>query len=159
MRKAAAAIFLMALWLLMSGIYKPLIIGFGAGSVLLVVWITSRMNAVDDYTPDIRLKPFASIGYTLWLFVEIARANWAVTRIVLSRRMPIRQKMFEVPSSQATDLARVIFANSITLTPGTVSVEARPGCFMVHALAYDDSDVAALADMDRRITNCERPAP
>lgn len=146
---------MMALWLLMSGIYKPLIIGLGAGSVLLVVWVMARMNAVDDYRMSIRLKPITFVMYNLWLLTEIARANWAVTRIVLSRRMPIRQKMFEVPNSQTTDLGRVVFANSITLTPGTVSVEARPGCFLVHALSYDDGDMDALADMDRRITNCE----
>ncbi|MBZ0128133.1 MAG: Na+/H+ antiporter subunit E [Rhodobacteraceae bacterium] len=148
----------MALWLLMSGIYKPLVIGFGAGSVLLVVWVMARMNRVDAYTLDIRLKPIAFAGYILWLLTEIARANWAVTRIVLSRRMPIRQKMFDVPSSQKSDLGRVVFANSITLTPGTVSVEAQRGCFLVHALAYQDSDVDALADMDQRITSCEGEA-
>ena len=155
MRIVATAIFMMALWLLMSGIYKPLIIGLGAGSVLLVVWVMARMNAVDDYRMSIRLKPITFVMYNLWLLTEIARANWAVTRIVLSRRMPIRQKMFEVPNSQTTDLGRVVFANSITLTPGTVSVEARAGCFLVHALSYDDGDMDALADMDRRITNCE----
>ena len=58
----------------------------------------------------------------------------------------------------AWSIARFLLANSITLTPGTVSVEAQLGCFLVHALAYQDSDVDALADMDRRITSCEGEA-
>ncbi len=146
---------LFALWLLMSGLFKPLLIGFGLASVLVVGWITSRMDAQDGDHLDIRLSPLRLAGYLLWLLAEIARANWSVMRIILSRRMPVRQHLFRVPFSQKTDLGQVIFANSITLTPGTITVETERDNFLVHALGYDENDDEALAEMDRRVAQVE----
>ena len=155
MRAVASAVFLMALWLLMSGVYKPLVIGFGLGSVLLICLVLWRMDKVDGDHVQIRLNPIKFLGYIIWLFGEIAKSNWAVTRVILSPLMPIRQKMFVVPQSQKTDLAQVIFANSITLTPGTISVETEESGLLVHALSYSPEDDASLVDMDRRVTAVE----
>lgn len=154
-RLVLTAIALFALWLLMSGLYKPLIIGFGVASVILVLIVTRRMDAVDDDRLDVSLRPVAFVGYLVWLLVEVAKANWAVTKIILSPKMPIRQHLFEVPNTQKSDLAQVVFANSITLTPGTISVETEERHFLVHALGYSDGDIAALADMDARVTATE----
>jgi multicomponent Na+:H+ antiporter subunit E len=154
-RNLFTAVLLFALWLLMSGIYKPLIVGFGAASVVLVLYIVRRMDAVDGDRAELRLKPVAFLGYLIWLLWEIAKANWAVTKIVLSPHMPIRQHLFHVRHTQKSDLGQVIFANSITLTPGTITVETEPGHFLVHALAYSADDNLALADMDRRVTRIE----
>jgi multicomponent Na+:H+ antiporter subunit E len=157
-RTIGTAIVLTALWLLMSGLYKPMILGFGAASVLLVVYVVRRMDAVDGDQFQIRLKPIAFLGYLLWLLVEIAKANWAVTKIVLSPKMPMRQHLFDVPYSQKTDLGQVIFANSITLTPGTISVETEIGHFLVHALDYGDNDMDAIAEMDAQVSKIEGSA-
>lgn len=154
-RTIGTALLLMALWLLMSGLYEPMIIGFGVASVLVVLIVAKRMDAVDGEHLDIRLKPVKTAQYIAWLLVEIAKANWVITKIVLSPGMPIRQHLFSVRSTQRSDLGQVIFANSITLTPGTVSVEVEPGHFLVHALAYSAHDHIALADMDRRVTAIE----
>jgi len=156
-RYLGTAAFLMALWLLMSGIYKPMVIGFGVASVLLVVLVLSRMDKIDGDQIEIRLKPLAFVGYVFWLLVEIAKANWAVTKVVLTRKMPIEQNLFSVPYTQETDLGQVMFANSITLTPGTLTVETELGHFLVHALAYSDEDIPALADMDARVSAVENP--
>ena len=139
----------------MSGVYKPLVIGFGLGSVLLICLVLWRMDKVDGDHVQIRLNPIKFLGYIIWLFGEIAKSNWAVTRVILSPLMPIRQKMFVVPQSQKTDLAQVIFANSITLTPGTISVETEESGLLVHALSYSPEDDASLVDMDRRVTAVE----
>lgn len=132
-----------------------MIIGFGVCSVLVVVFVLRRMDAVDDDQIELRLKPIAFAKYIVWLFVEIAKSNWIVTKIILAPNMPIRQHFFPVGYSQHTDLGQVIFANSITLTPGTLTVETEPGSFLVHAVAYSDSDMDALADMDRRVCATE----
>ena len=158
MRTIGTATVLTALWLLMSGLYKPMILGFGAASVVLVVYVVRRLDAVDGDQFAIRLKPIAFLGYLAWLLVEIAKANWAVTKIVLSPKMPIRQHLFDVPYTQKTDLGQVVFANSITLTPGTISVETEVGHFLVHALDYGDDDMDAIADMDRRVSATEGAA-
>lgn len=155
MRTIGAAIILMALWLLLSGIYKPMIIGFGAASVLVVLLVVRRMDAADGDRVELRLRPFETAKYVVWLMVEIAKANWAVTKIILSPNMPIRQHLFAIPFSQRTDLGQVIFANSITLTPGTITIETESDDFLVHAVSYSDSDLEALADMDRRVTATE----
>lgn len=147
------------MWLLMSGLYKPLIVGFGAASVVLVMFVVRRMDAVDGDRVQLYLKPLGFVGYFLWLLKEIAKANWVVTKIVLSPSMPIRQHLFVVPLTQKTDLGQTIFANSITLTPGTITVECEQGHFLVHALGYSETDDAALADMDARVTAIETAVP
>ncbi len=154
-RRVATAAVLMLLWLAMSGLFKPLIIGFGVASVLVVALVTWRMDRTDGDRLLMQLKPLAFAGYILWLLVEIARANWAVTKIVLSPRIRTRQHLFPVRTTQATDLGQVIFANSITLTPGTITVETEPGRFLVHALDYSADDNLALADMDARVSRTE----
>lgn len=155
MRVIGTAILMMALWLLMSGIYKPLIIGFGVMSVVLTLWVTRTMDKVDDDAVELKLGVVKTAIYFGWLMVEIVKANWAVIKIVLSPKMPINQNIFRINHSQKTDLGQVIFANSITLTPGTITVETEPGKFLVHAVSYSDDDLDALADMDAHVSAIE----
>ncbi|MBT0958679.1 Na+/H+ antiporter subunit E [Alphaproteobacteria bacterium KMM 3653] len=155
-RTILMAITLFGLWLAMSGVYKPLIVGFGVASALFTTWMVIRMDKIaDDERLVVRLNPLRFISYTGWLLVEIARANWAVTKIIMAPEMPIKQHFFRVPFSQKTDVGQTIFANSITLTPGTISVEVEDEFFWVHALGYSDQDVEALEDMDARVSRVE----
>ncbi len=154
-RAVATAVTLFSLWLLMSGIYKPMIIGFGATAAIVAVYVSRRMDQVDGDKISLILNPLKSLGYLCWLLVEIAKSNLAVTRVILSGIMPIRQNIFRVPSRQRSDLGQVIFANSITLTPGTITVETEDDHFWVHALAFAQEDHAALADMGARVAAVE----
>ncbi|MCK0104045.1 Na+/H+ antiporter subunit E [Pseudohalocynthiibacter aestuariivivens] len=155
MRFLGSFVVLLGLWLLLSGIYQPLIVGFGVVSVLIVIFVVKRMDALDEDRVALRLSPVEVLKYMLWLFVEIAKANWAVTKTIMSPQMPLRQHLFSVQNTQKSDLAQVIYASSITLTPGTITVETEPGHFLVHAVAYTDEDIDALADMDRRVSAIE----
>lgn len=154
-RGIIAAIGLVILWLLLSGLYKPLIFILGGMSVLLTIFIVGRMDKVDEHKLGYDIGVFATIKYLVWLMVEIAKSNWAVTKIILSGKMPEHQKMFEVPVTQKSEMAQVVFANSITLTPGTVTVESEDENFIVHALEFGEGDMDALADMDARVTAIE----
>lgn len=157
LRTLLTALALFVLWLLLSGIYKPMVIGFGAASAIIAVIVVRRMdNAADAERLEVNLGFFAIIAYWVWLMVEIAKANWAVTKIILSPTMPINRHFFKVPYSQKTDLGQAIFANSITLTPGTISVEIEEDEFLIHVVGYSANDLDALADMDRRVTAIER---
>ncbi|HHB81787.1 MAG TPA: hypothetical protein ENK83_08625, partial [Aliiroseovarius sp.] len=129
MKNVIIALVLAGLWLLLSGIYKPLILSFGAGSVLVVVLIMARMDRIDGYVPQWRMKPFAFLGYFVWLLKEIAKSNWAVTKVILAPSMNLRQHLFAVPVTSKSDVAQVTFANSITLTPGTITIETEPKRF------------------------------
>lgn len=150
-----AALGLVALWLLMSGLYKTLILVFGALSVLLTLFILRRIDKVDEHKLGYDIGVLATIKYLFWLMIEIAKSNWAVTKIILSGKIPENQKMFEVPVTQKSEIAQVVFANSITLTPGTITVESEDDNFIVHALDFDDGDIEALADMDARVSAIE----
>ena len=158
MRTVAIAVGLFALWLLMSGIYKPMIVGFGAASAVVAIYVSRRMDSFDGDRLHISLMPLKTIQYSIWLLIEIAKSNLAVTRVILSRKMPIRQNLFRVDSSQKSEIGQVIFANSITLTPGTITVETEDDHFWVHALAWSEDDNAALAGMDARVTAIESRA-
>ncbi|MEM7440377.1 MAG: Na+/H+ antiporter subunit E [Pseudomonadota bacterium] len=146
---------LFALWLLMSGVYKPLVIWLGAGSAIFAAVMVSRMAKLDGYRAMELINPLRFVGYFLWLLKEIAVSNIAVTKVILGGPDATRQNLFRVPNTQATDLCAVIYANSITLTPGTLTVEIEEDHFWIHALSYSDDDIEALADMDARVTALE----
>ncbi len=78
MRIIGSIIVLCALWLLLSGVYKPLVIGLGLVSVLLSVFFAQRMNRVDGYVILLILRPVRSVLYFIWLLGEIAKATWTV---------------------------------------------------------------------------------
>ncbi len=86
---------------------------------------------------------------------EIAVSNIAVTKLILSQKMGLRQHLFRVPNTQRSELAATVYANSITLTPGTITVEIDSEAFWVHAASFDDTTHDALADMDARVSAIE----
>ena len=156
MKKIVTLIFLAFLWLLMSGLYKTLILCFGAVSVILVMYFTKRMAENDGYELKSHLSVFNTVKYFGWLFREVVKSNWAVSKILLSRTIEVNQKFVKTPVSQKSDLAKVLFANSITLTPGTVTVETEDQSFIVHALNVTDSSMDELKNINEKISFIER---
>jgi len=145
---------LAAVWLLLSGHFEPLILMLGLASCVIVVTITKRMDLVDHEGHPIHLT-WRAIGYWLWLSWEIIKANIDVARRVLAPTMVINPTMVRLASSQKSDLGLVIYANSITLTPGTVSVDVEPGEILVHALSRDAARDLEIGEMDRRVSQVE----
>jgi multicomponent Na+:H+ antiporter subunit E len=94
--------------------------------------------------------------YWVWLLIEIIKANIDVARRIIDPKMPIEPHLFEIPMTQKTDLGRVIFANSITLTPGTVSLDIGNDTILVHALTQAGEDGLATGEMDAKVTELER---
>lgn len=84
-------------------------------------------------------------------------ANIDVARRILNPKLPIAPMMIRVKASQKGDLARVIFANSITLTPGTVSVDMQGDEIAVHALTPEAAEFDETGEMDRRVSRLETP--
>ena len=145
---------LAVVWLLLSGHFEPLILMLGLASCAVVLAITKRMDLVDHEGHPIHLT-WRAVGYWLWLGREIIKANIDVARRVLSPRMEINPTMVRLASSQKSDLGLVIYANSITLTPGTVSVDVEPGEILVHALSRDAARELEIGEMDRRVSRVE----
>lgn len=150
-RALGLGLVMMALWLLMSGIYQPLIIGLGVASVVLVVLISHRMDMIDREAIPLHLI-WRIPQYWVWLAKEITLANIHVARLILDPKLPIRPSMIEVKATQHSDLGRVIHANSITLTPGTVSVELENDVILVHAISKEAAEGTLEGGIDRRVT-------
>jgi multicomponent Na+:H+ antiporter subunit E len=152
--KSALALFavLMSVWLLNSGHYTPLLIGFGVGSCVFVLWLSWRMGVVDDESLPVRLVPRVLL-YTPWLAKEVFRANVDVARRIFSSN--ISPRIIDAETTQRSDLGRVLYANSITLTPGTVSIRVYGRSITVHAIADEVADGLLEGEMDRRVTRLE----
>lgn len=139
----------------MSGQYHGLLIGLGIASCTLCAWLSLRIGATDsEGLPTHLFKRLPA--YLAWLIGEIITSNIATAKIIL--RGTSDPEIFEVPANQATSAGLANYANSITLTPGTVTVdidEAKTGTsrFLVHALHPQFGDDVRSGDMDRR--NCD----
>jgi multicomponent Na+:H+ antiporter subunit E len=149
-------ILLTSFWLLMSGIYKPLMLAFCLLSVTLVMLINRRMNLKDLSPVLFELNFLRTFKYCFWLFYEIFKANVEVTKIVLDWRSKVNSKFINLPLNQRTDLGQVIFANSITLTPGTVAIEMEQDTVMVHALNVTGESENELIKMGKNVEKIER---
>ncbi len=140
---------LAATWWILSGYTKPLILTLGAISIGLVMLISVRMRILDRET-----SPYMSLLQTLayfgWLLVEIVRANIAVVRAVLSPDLEISPTLTKIPTKGKSDLAKTMFGNSITLTPGTVSIEMAEDHILVHALLSEMSAPENFIEMGQR---------
>ena len=156
-RSISLALVLFGLWLLMSGYFVALLISLGIASCILVVLIARRMELVDHEGHPIQLG-VRGVIYWAWLFWEIVKSNIEVARMILDPRLPISPTLFKTPATQPSELGRVIFANSITLTPGTVSVDVEGDRILVHALSQATADSLASGEMDRRVTRLEARA-
>ena len=143
---------LVALWTGLSGYYtlnKPLIATLGGSSILLSGILAYRFDILDrESSPYARLPQL--MAYWVWLVVEIFKANWVVIKACLRSNLDINPALVKVKTGCESDLARTVFANSITLTPGTVSVEVEGDKILVHALYEDSAGPGAFDEMDRR---------
>jgi len=154
LRAFSLGLVLFILWLLLSGHTAPLLLSLGVVSALAVVLIARRMDVVDPEGHPIHLS-WKAIPYWAWLLVEIFKANIDVACAIVRPRMPIRPTVLRVKASQKRDLGRVVYANSITLTPGTVTLAADGETFEVHALTPGAAKGLLSGDMDRRVTAME----
>lgn len=148
---------LFVIWLLWSGHYdKPFIILLGVLSCAFSVWMALRMRIVDEEGAPIQMgiRPFYK--YAPWLAREIVQSNLEVTRIILSPAMPLHRNMVTVTAHASSELGRVILANSITLTPGTVSVRMDGDQILVHALSFEGAAEDISGEMDKRVQDLEK---
>ncbi len=136
-------------WLTMSGLFKPLILGFGAVSVLVTIYLASRLDVVDrESAPYLRLHIF--LAYWVWLVGEIIKANLIVVRACLRVEPDIDPALVKVKTTCRSDLAKTTFANSITLTPGTVTLSVDGDQLLVHSLYESAAGPEDFEEMDRR---------
>lgn len=154
MYKISAILVLFVFWLLLSGYFEPFLIGAGAASALAVVWFAHRMEVIDHEGHPIHLG-WSALMYWPWLFKEIAKSAWDVSKIIVNPHLPVTPQLVRVKTTQRTTVGLVTYANSITLTPGTISVEVGDGTILVHALTREGAAALMEGEMDRRVTRFE----
>ncbi len=145
---------LVAAWLLWSGLYKPLLLFLGALSCLLTFLLVRRIDYFDDELYALRLS-LGLLRYWLWLLVQIIRSSIDVSRIVLHPKLPISPRVIDVKSEAAHPFYLVTLGNSITLTPGTLSIDVHDGVIKVHALTEDGAREIADGEMNRRVAEIQ----
>ncbi len=131
---------LLTLWLLMSGHYSILIISLGIFSCAFCVYVEGL---------PIFFMP-RLLNYLIWLFKEILKSNLSTAKVIINGK--VEPETFTVKASQVTDVAKVTYANSITLTPGTVTTKMQKDVFEVHALNSDFGNDVRTNEMDNKVT-------
>jgi multicomponent Na+:H+ antiporter subunit E len=156
LRLVSSFLVLFAFWLLLSGFFTPFLMIAGAASALAVVWFGRRMDIADHEGHPVHLAPRALLVYWPWLIKEIVKSAWQVATIILRPSLPISPTLVRIPCTQKTDVGRTSYANSITLTPGTISIEVGRDEFLVHALTASGARDLEGGEMGRRVTEFER---
>jgi len=142
------------MWLLASGHYTFMITSFGVISCAGVTILGWRMGIIDRESTPVHMLGRALL-YLPFFVVEVIKANIDVARRILSPRMPLSPRLIVLKPTQKTDLGRVLYANSITATPGTVSIETEGGTITVHAIAKEVADELEKGVMDFQVTKLE----
>ncbi len=145
---------LYAFWWFMSGMATPFLLAAGFGSSLAVTLLAARMGLLQREDAGLR-HVFALLGYLGWLLLEIVKSSWQVTKLILHPSLPITPTLARVRPSQRTVAGLVIHANSITLTPGTYTIDASADAFLVHGLTVDGADGDVDSETDRRVRALE----
>ena len=147
------------LWLLLSGRWTPLFLFLGVLSTAVAVFLALRMEVVDEEGVPVVHLNWRILTYVPWLIWKVLKSNLAVARLILDPVLPISPKIGRIRGRQRTDLGRVIFANSITMTPGTVTVAVTGSDLQVHALYREALDGMEEGEMNRRIAALEKGGP
>lgn len=148
-RVIVAAVIFAAAWLLWSGHFTPLLLSFGAASIVVVLVLAKRIGLFEVEAYMFHLAPRLP-GYWLWLLKEVVKSNIEVAKIVLNPRLPISPTVISVDASGLTGISQVLLANSITLTPGTLSIDIDRGIIEVHCLTQEGARDLKGGEMQRR---------
>jgi multicomponent Na+:H+ antiporter subunit E len=157
MRYISLGTFLFVFWIVLSGHYTPMLIAAGAVSAILSVLAGIRMRVADAEGHPANLLP-GTLTYFPWLSLEIVKSAWTVTKVILQPSLSISPTMTVVKASQKTTAGIATYANSITLTPGTITVGVSGSELTVHALLKDGALDLEAGSMDRRVSQFEGTA-
>ena len=150
MRYIRSSLIVAAVWLLLSGHYTALILSFGAVSSLIVIWFMWRMDRVDEKLDFLPMRPRV-LYYLLWLMWQVVLSNIDLVRRIWDPTLPIRPTWQRLDIKVTSSLAKTLYANSITLTPGTLTTDVREDHFMVHSLSPDGIEDLRKGGMEEQI--------
>ena len=141
------------IWVVLSGKFDAFHLSLGLISCGIVAYLSSDLLFPSPRIKGLLVQWARFLRYIPWLMVEITKANLHVTYLVFHPRMMelIDPRIVKFRTKLKSDLALVTFANSITLTPGTITVDVSiDGDFKVHAIDKASGDPLP-GEMERRI--------
>ncbi len=141
---------LVAAWLLWSGLYKPLLLALGALSVGLTLYVARRMGYLDQDTVTFHYSS-GLLRFWAWLAREIVASSMEVARVVLRRDMKLDPKVVALDASKLDRFGQALLGNSITLTPGTLTLDVHEGRLLVHALTPEGATALEQGEMQRKV--------
>lgn len=155
LRVVLVFLLLVAAWLLWSGFFKPLLLGLGALSCVLTVFIARRMGYFDKDTFAFNYG-FGLLGFWGWLIVEIVKSSLEVAREVLRRRVEVHPAVIMLEAHDLNPVDQAVLGNSITLTPGTLTLDVHEDRLLVHALTAEAAEALEAGEMQRRVSALRR---
>lgn len=141
---------LAAVWLLWSGLFKPLLVGLGVLSCVLTIWILRRMHAFRDAHFTFQFGP-RLVAFWAWLAKEIVLSSIEVARIVLAPKLEVSPRVVVLDVAELSLVNQVLLGNAITLTPGTLTLDVYRDRMLVHALTDQGAAALEAGDMQRRV--------
>ena len=152
-RFAATFIILFGFWLLLSGHYDLFHISIGLLCCGLVSHATHDLLFANPRAGDMRVIVKRFITYIPWLFYQIILSNMHVARLALGSQELIDPKIVKFKTKLESDIAMVTLANSITLTPGTITVDIKDGVYYVHGVSKQVVEDLMTGEMEDRIAH------
>ncbi len=150
MRSLSLTLCLFAFWLALSGHYTLFLTVIGLASAVLCVVVAEKMGSSDKEGHPIHWL-IGTLTYYPWLMLEIVKSAWNVTKIIWHPRLPISPTMTVVSAGQRTSVGIATYANSITLTPGTVTTAVDGDQLTVHALELEGAEDLEVGEMNNRV--------
>jgi multicomponent Na+:H+ antiporter subunit E len=147
MNVACASVLYFVFWLVLSGHYDAFYSVVGA---LVAVGVAITTRDLELVSPALRVAP-RFVAYLPWLLKEIWKANLDVVRVVLAPSLPIDPVVVRITTPLRGDLALTTLGNSITLTPGTITLDVDGPDLVVHALTRGGAAGVEGGGMDARI--------
>lgn len=144
---------LFAFWVLLSGKYDLFHLALGVICSMLIAYLTHDLLFANVRVGDARVIAYRFFTYIPWLLYQIITSNIYVASVVLGPKERVDPQIIKFKTKLESDISWVTLANSITLTPGTITMDIRDGEFFVHAL---DKKVAAdlnTGDMEDRVAH------
>lgn len=137
-------------WLILSGHFTLFFFSLGLVSIVLVTWIQKRMDLVDNEPAKLNLS-FRLINYGLWLSWKVILSNIDVVRRVWDPTLPATPVWEKLDVQIKSSREQTLYANSITLTPGTLTTDVGDGYFLIHSLSPEGIAELKTGEMEKQI--------
>ena len=154
-------VLLLANWIVFSGKFDAFHLGLGVISSFFVTWISHDFLFQDrkkNWEDRVR-EAGAFLNYIPWLTIEIVKANLHVFKLAMTRKgyEEVAPRIVTIKTKLKTDFAKFVFANSITLTPGTITMLIRGDVFHVHTMSQFLEDDLLEGAIERKVAEVFEP--